>query len=135
MNRFFKRIFLTAVTSGAIACGGCAGSSMHENMDSDFLHGRPAAQRDAKDAPQSAPVAVTIDNFSFNPPSVTVPAGGTVIWTNHDDVPHTVVSIARDFSSKALDTDDQYTRVFPARGTFAYFCSVHPHMTGQVIVK
>ena len=78
---------------------------------------------------------VAIDNFSFNPPTVTVPAGTTISWVKHDDVPHTVTANDHSFSSKGLDTDVRFSRVFTAPGTYAYFCAVHPHMTGQVIVK
>ena len=79
--------------------------------------------------------AVAIDNFSFNPPSLTVPAGTTVTWVNHDDVPHTVTANDKGFDSKALDTDQRFTHVFKAPGTYSYYCQVHPHMTGQIIVK
>jgi amicyanin len=78
---------------------------------------------------------VKIDNFSFGPPALTVPVGTTVTWTNRDDIPHTVVSTDGVFKSKALDTDDKYSFVFTKPGTYPYFCSVHPKMTGQVIVQ
>jgi plastocyanin len=88
-------------------------------------------------AQEKAPagVAVKIDNFSFGPAAVTVPVGTTVIWTNRDDIPHTVVSTDGVFKSKALDTDDQFSFVFSKPGTYSYFCSVHPKMTGQIIVQ
>ena len=82
-----------------------------------------------------ATVSVTIDNFSFTPKEITVAKGTTVIWTNHDDVPHTVVSPDKAFRSKALDTDEQFSFTFSDAGTFGYFCSVHPMMTGKVTVK
>jgi plastocyanin len=78
---------------------------------------------------------VTIDNFTFDPPELTVPVGTTVVWVNHDDVPHNVVEASRGFSSPALDTDERYAHVFGAAGTYAYFCGIHPHMTGRVVVK
>src|SRR5271169_5103204 len=84
-------------------------------------------------APASA--AVKIDNFSFGPATVTVPVGTTVTWTNRDDIPHTVVGTDGVFKSKALDTDDKFSFVFDKPGTYPYFCSIHPKMTGQVIVK
>jgi plastocyanin len=89
------------------------------------------------DAQEKAPtgVAVKIDNFSFGPAAVTVPVGTTVTWTNRDDIPHTVVSTDGVFKSKALDTDDQFSFVFSKPGTYTYFCSVHPKMTGQIIVQ
>jgi plastocyanin len=86
-------------------------------------------------ATQSQVLEVAIDNFSFTPPTVTVSAGTTVTWVNHDDVPHTVTANDHGFSSKALDTDERYSRLFAAPGTYTYYCAVHPHMTGQVVVK
>ncbi len=79
-------------------------------------------------------VKITIDNFTFTPPEITVPIGSTITWVNHDDIPHTVVSGDRAFRSKALDTDDSYSFTFAAAGDFKYFCGLHPHMTGKVIV-
>ncbi len=84
---------------------------------------------------QNAPVAVGIDNFTFNPQTLTVKAGATVTWTNKDDIPHTVAAVNKEFRSKALDTDDAYTFTFPTPGTYAYFCSLHPHMTGTIVVE
>ena len=78
---------------------------------------------------------VKIDNFSFGPGTLTVPAGTTVTWTNRDDIPHTVVSTDGVFKSKVLDTDEKFTYTFSKAGTFPYFCSIHPKMTGKVIVK
>jgi plastocyanin len=78
---------------------------------------------------------VKIDNFSFGPVALTVPVGTTVTWTNRDDIPHTVVSTDGVFKSKALDTDDKFSFVFTKPGTYPYFCSVHPKMTGQIVVQ
>lgn len=78
---------------------------------------------------------VTIDNFSFTPPTVTVSIGTTVRWTNHDDIPHTVVSDDKSFKSKALDTDEEFTYTFTKAGTYGYFCSLHPKMTAKVVVQ
>jgi plastocyanin len=78
---------------------------------------------------------VTIDNFSFGPMELTIPAGTQVTWTNKDDVPHTVVSVDKKFKSKALDTDDRFSFTFQNPGTYEYFCSVHPKMTAKIIVK
>ena len=79
--------------------------------------------------------AVTIDNFSFAPAAITVPAGTTVRWTNKDDIPHTVVETDKKFRSKALDTDDSYSFTFTVPGTFDYFCSLHSKMTGKIVVN
>ena len=78
---------------------------------------------------------ITIDNFSFTPQSLTVKAGATVTWTNKDDVPHTVMSTTKKFRSRVMDTDEKYSYTFNDPGTYEYFCSVHPHMTGKVIVQ
>jgi plastocyanin len=85
-------------------------------------------------AAQDASV-ITIDNFTFGPPELTVAAGTTVKWVNHDDIPHSVVNKDKTFRSKALDTDDSYSYTFASAGTFEYFCGLHPHMVGKVIVK
>lgn len=86
---------------------------------------------------QPAPAEVKIDNFSFGPATLTVPAGATVTWTNRDDIPHTVVSTddPKTFKSKVLDTDDKFSFTFSKPGTYSYFCSIHPKMTGKVIVQ
>ena len=78
---------------------------------------------------------VSIDNFSFGPATLTVPAGTTVTWTNRDDIPHTVVSTEGVFKSKVLDTDERFTFTFSKAGSYPYFCSIHPKMTGKVIVQ
>ena len=77
---------------------------------------------------------VKIDNFSFGP-DVTIAAGTTVTWTNHDDVPHVVASDTNIFKSKALDTDDRYSYTFTKPGTYVYYCTVHPKMTAKVVVQ
>jgi plastocyanin len=80
---------------------------------------------------------VKIDNFSFGPVTLTVPVGTTVTWTNRDDIPHTVVSTddPKAFKSKVLDTDEKFSFTFSKAGTYPYFCSIHPKMTGKVIVQ
>ena len=89
---------------------------------------RPDEQVDEKFPP-------LINNFSFTPQTLTVRAGTTVTWVNKDDVPHTVTSNDKKFKSRALDTDEKFSYTFSARGTNSYFCSVHPHMTGKIIVQ
>jgi plastocyanin len=89
----------------------------------------------AEDAPKVAPNTITIDNFTFTPKELTVAVGTTVTWANHDDIPHNVVDKNKTFRSKALDTDDTFSYTFATAGTFDYFCGLHPHMVGQVIVK
>jgi plastocyanin len=86
---------------------------------------------------KAATMEVKIDNFSFGPVTLTVPAGATVRWTNRDDIPHTVVSTddPKAFKSKVLDTDEKFSFTFGKAGTYPYFCSIHPKMTGKVIVQ
>jgi plastocyanin len=80
--------------------------------------------------------AVSIDNFTFGPQTLTVKAGTTVTWTNRDDIPHGIASDNNAFAkSKALDTDDSYSFTFTTPGTYKYFCYVHPHMTGTIVVQ
>jgi plastocyanin len=80
-------------------------------------------------------MAVKIDNFTFGPQRLTVPVGATITWTNEDDIPHTVVSTTMAFRSKALDTDDKFSFTFTTPGSYDYFCSLHPHMTGTIVVE
>jgi len=89
----------------------------------------------AKAAPAPPAAAVVIGNFTFKNPVVTVKPGTTVTWTNGDDIPHTVVSKDGVFKSKVLDTGDRFSFTFAKTGQFGYFCSLHPHMTGTIIVK
>jgi plastocyanin len=78
---------------------------------------------------------IKIDNFVFNPPELSIAVGTTVKFVNHDDIPHSVVDKNKAFRSKALDTDDSFTFTFANAGTYDYFCGLHPHMTGKIIVK
>ena len=87
----------------------------------------------AQQKPES--MEVKIDNFSFGPGALTVPAGTTVTWTNRDDIPHTVVSTKGAFKSKVLDTDEKFSFTFSKAGSYPYFCSLHPKMTGKVVVQ
>jgi plastocyanin len=86
-------------------------------------------------AAAAAAATVEIGNFTFKAPVVTVRRGTTVTWTNGDDIPHTVVSKDGVFKSKVLDTGDKFSFTFAKPGQFGYFCSLHPHMTGTIIVK
>jgi len=81
-------------------------------------------------------VEVSIDNFTFNPQALTVKAGTTVTWTNKDDIPHGIAATGNAFKrSGALDTDDHYSFTFTTPGTYQYFCYLHPHMTGTIVVE
>jgi plastocyanin len=98
-----------------------------------LLAGSPSVR--AADQPPAANAEVKIDNFSFGPQTVTVPVGATVTWVNRDDIPHTVVSTDGVFKSKVRDTDETFSYTFTKAGTYPYFCSVHPKMTGKVVVQ
>jgi plastocyanin len=93
-----------------------------------------AEEKAVADAP-AASSSVHIDNFAFTPAEITITPGTTLTWVNGDDIPHTVVASNKAFSSKVLDTDQQFSFTFTDAGTFEYFCSLHPHMKGKVIVK
>jgi plastocyanin len=88
-------------------------------------------------APADPANRVVIDNFTFRPATLTVKAGTKVTWVNRDDVPHTATSSAKPrlFNSGTLDTDEQFSFTFTTAGTYEYFCTLHPRMTGKVVVK
>jgi len=99
--------------------------------------GLSAETGSATSSPPQQPktAAVKIDNFTFGPAELTVAAGTTVTWTNRDDIPHTVVSTEKVFKSKVLDTDESFSFTFDKAGTYPYYCSIHPKMTGKVVVQ
>jgi plastocyanin len=88
--------------------------------------GRMAAAADAQ---------VVIDNFTFAPTPLTVKAGTTVTWVNHDDIPHSIVCPGLNVHSHPMDTDDSFAHRFERPGTYDYICGLHPHMHGQVVVS
>jgi plastocyanin len=98
-----------------------------------LLAGTPSVA--ASDQPSGSSADVKIDNFSFGPQTLTVSVGTTVVWTNRDDIPHTVVSTDGVFKSNVRDTDEKFSFTFNKAGTYPYFCSVHPKMTGKVVVQ
>jgi amicyanin len=120
MNRSVSKTLLAAAL-----LTGSAQSACNANRQADLAEEK------------ASPSQVQIANFSFSPATLTVPAGTTVTWTNRDDIPHTVVSTAdpRLFKSKVLDTDDKFSFTFSKPGTYPYFCSIHPKMTGKVVVQ
>ena len=89
----------------------------------------------ANDQPTAANTEIKIDNFSFGPETLTVPVGATGTWTNKDDIPHTTVSTDGAFKSKVLHTEEKFSYTSTKPGTYSYFCSVHPKMTGKVVVQ
>jgi plastocyanin len=90
-----------------------------------------AGSEDAK----TSPTEIRVDNFTFQPETLTVPVNSTVTWVNKDDVPHVIASNDGLFKSKALDTDDKYSYTFTKAGTYPYYCTVHPKMVGKVVVQ
>jgi len=79
---------------------------------------------------------IEIKDFAFNPQTLKVKSGEKITWINHDDEPHTVVSVGKKFQkSSALDTDQEFTITAGATGAYEYFCSVHPKMTGTIVVE
>ena len=97
-----------------------------------LVAGSPSVAADQASAPNAA---VNIDNFVFGPQTITVPVGATVTWTNKDDIPHTSVSTEGVFKSKVMDTDEKFSYTFTKAGTYSYYCTIHPKMTGKVVVQ
>ena len=81
------------------------------------------------------PNEVVIENFSFEPATLTVKVGTTVTWVNKDDEPHTATATDKRFNSKTLDNGDRFSQEFNAPGVYNYYCALHPKMTGKIIVK
>ena len=126
------------IPAGWIIANGCSGpTSTHVATHAATHASTSPAEAPAATRPTAAEVRVVIDNFRFNPREMTVTAGTQVTWVNNDDVPHTATSSAkpRIFDSRTLDTDGKFSYVFTTPGTYDYFCAVHPHMTGRIIVK
>ena len=89
----------------------------------------------ANEQRSAANTAVKIDNFVFGPQTLTVPVGSTVTWTNSDDIPHTAVSTDSVFRSNVMDTNEKFSYTFTKAGTYSYYCTIHPKMTGKVVVQ
>jgi plastocyanin len=98
-----------------------------------LLAGSPSVR--ANDHSSAANAEVKIDNFVFGPQTLTVSVGTTVTWTNSDDIPHTSVSTEGVFKSKVLDTDERFSYTFTKAGTYPYYCTIHPKMTGKIVVQ
>jgi plastocyanin len=129
-------VILTGLAAGMFLLlamsGGVFGRHDHASGSTATTH---VASPSTKPGAEGMVSRVSIDNFSYLPAELTVAAGTTVTWVNHDDVPHTVTANDKSFHSAALDTDDRFSHMFAAPGEYAYFCALHPHMTGRVIVK
>ena len=131
-----KKTMLKVVVCAVVVAvaGWVAGSRTHLFAAARYGFGERTGGRPVSE-PANGPVEVKIDNFNFMPGDLTVAAGTTVTWVNHDDVPHTVRSMDGAIKSKALDTDDKFSMTFDKPGTYEYFCSIHPKMTAKVVVK
>ncbi len=144
-----------AVAAAVLLVSGCSGSSPSQNAQPSINFGQasatpgmvghgtaaaPAAtsaETSSTAAPPATPQAgnaVSINNFKFDPATLTVPVGTTVTWTSQDEEPHTVAAKDGSFHSPGLDTHGTYSFTFTTPGTFDYVCSIHPFMTGTVVV-
>jgi plastocyanin len=128
-----------ALAATATSCGNMPQSAIgaaHMTADARPAPSNAIAASTTASSMSEVKNVVAIGNFSFQPATLTVAAGSKVVWANRDEEPHVVVSAGAQFpSSPALDTDDSYTAVFAMPGTYSYFCSIHPHMVGTIIVK
>ena len=142
MSLAFRRVQLVpaVILIGTLlsGCGTSTDGASHAGTEAK----EPAAEIDTKgdglkQTPHPADVTVRIDNFTFSPAKLTIAAGTKVTWINHDDVPHTATAKGKShaFDSNPLDTDEKFTFTFTTAGTYDYYCKVHPHMTGTIIVK
>ncbi len=99
------------------------------------MRGKEPETRESAPA-KATKTEVVIGNFNFSPKTFTVPVGATVTWSNHDNVPHVVTSADDQFKkSPLLKAGQSFSNIFVTAGTYSYFCSIHPRMTGKIIVK
>ena len=99
-----------------------------------LIHSSPALGDASPPSSAASDVHVSIDNYAFKAPSVTIAPGTAVVWKNQDDDPHTVTADDGSFDSKGLGQGDTFRHVFTKPGKYQYHCSVHPYMKGTVIV-
>jgi plastocyanin len=139
MASLMRRVLVLILVMGPMVvmlpgCGGSAEGTIPGGSDTaaSALRGEGAVRPASAESKQ-----ISIDNFRYVPDTLTVPAGTKVTWTNHDDMPHTVTSAGtpKALDSEALDTDEQFAHVFVEPGTYTYRCTVHPKMSGRVIVE
>ena len=140
------RIQMLLLTSAALLCAASCGNqdpassnppAPAPSVTSTAATAAPAPEKKEgkKDEKVKDANVVAIDNFTFTPQELTVAPNTTVTWINHDDIPHTVKDTQKRFKSPTLDTDEKFSFTFTEPGTYEYFCTIHPHMTGKVIVK
>jgi len=132
-----RRIALALATiglaAGLAACSGSSGTPAAATAAPATV--APASAAPGSQAPVEGGSAVSIKNFAFNPGSVTVAAGTTVVWTNDDGTGHTVTADDGSFDSKTVDTGGTFSQTFATAGSFTYKCTIHPSMTGTVVVQ
>lgn len=137
MNRVLT-ILLACVALVFVA--GCGGN------DSDSSDGggggeaeKPAEPSGGSKAPAGkADVTVDMKDIKFVPKAVTVKTGGTILWTNGDQVPHNVTKEdgpGPDFASDTIEPGGDFSQKFAAAGKIPYLCTIHPNQTGTITVK
>jgi plastocyanin len=127
-------LLLVACSTTAGATTQSAAAALPTPVDPAALSTLPPAKPQPAAATASGP-AINIENFNYVSADLTVPVGSTVVWTNHDDVDHTVTASDGSFTSQNIPTDGQFSQTFATAGTFAYFCAIHPFMTARVTVQ
>ncbi len=130
---------LKHVNTGTLAFGMFVGLALLSSpvlaLQFTFTQNRDSQTRESRRV-KATKTEVAIDKFSFSPNTLTLSVGGTVTWTNHDNVPHVVCSADNQFKkSPPLKTGQSFSHTFATTGTYSYFCSIHPRMTGKIIVK
>ncbi|QCH26190.1 cupredoxin family copper-binding protein [Mycobacteroides salmoniphilum] len=116
------------IASDATSAPGMSGHSMPGMTSMPTTGAAPSS-------PAPAGPAVNIENFAFNPPTLTVPAGTTVTWTNKDEEPHNVVAEDGTFRSPGMDAQGTFSYQFATPGTYQYVCGIHPFMKATVVVR
>jgi len=115
------RAWRTVMAAGAVAVALGAGPA--------------SATRGAGSPPDARPTAIGIKEFKFSPAVMTVPAGTTVTWVNHDEEPHTITSATGTFTSRGLSLEEKFSQTFARAGRYDYFCALHPMMKATVVVQ
>ena len=133
INRLVLAVALLALLAGALAASACGGSKEKATPAATSPAGTPKTTQAAA-TPGAQGASVEIKNFAFEPKTVTIKVGQTVTWTNQDSVAHTVTGDGG-IDSGDLSKGKSYSKTFDTEGTFDYHCSIHPSMTGQVIVE
>jgi plastocyanin len=125
-----------ATVAAALALGGCTSGPEPAPEGPPTT---PTVSKGAKEAQQSGDsVQVAAQNTQFVPQEITVPAGGSITWTNEDPIAHNVTKesgTGPDFASETMMQGDTFTQKFDTPGTIAYVCTIHPQQTGTIVVE